>query len=208
MTLLRDRDSLLPNNATAFERAQSESAARMLDSPVEAIRAARIGASAPASLLPFLAWERSVHHPRVDETTLRARIDASFADHLSYGAPAALEQEIALDTGLSVRIVEFFEEPDLQWPDFIIEVVFDPAIEAQPDLSGVWLSAVRWKNVRDWPSKLRLKPLMPPTSFNVGSAPSIGLRVRVLPEGALPPLPTLFAGAATRAILEVRVLPQ
>lgn len=199
------RDNLLPANATAFEEAQSETSARLLYVPVHVIRDARKGATAPKALLPFLAWERSVHHPSADETTMRARTDASFADHLSYGTPAALEEEIAADTGLAIRIVEYFEEVDLEWPDFAVEALVDPG-DAPPDLSAALPSALMRKNVRDWPARLRTRVRLGVTPFHVGSALFVGAKLRVAPEN-YKPAPSVSVGAASFMVPTIRVLP-
>ena len=167
------RDNLLPANATAFEDAQSQTSARLLDAPVHVVRDARKAANAPKQLLGALGWERSVHHPSADEAVMRARIDSAFADHLSYGAPAALENEIALDAGVNVRVVEFFEDETLEWPDFIVEIVQQPGDPA-PDISRVLPSALMRKNVRDWPKKVRRAIALDVTSFHVGSATFAG----------------------------------
>jgi phage tail P2-like protein len=201
-----ERDDLLPGNATALERALSETSARLLDAPVAAIRAARQGATAPKSLLGHLAWERSVHHPADDEAAMRARIDSAFENHLNYGSPAALEAEIALDTGLSVRVVEAWERPYLEWPDFLVEVVIDPG-DPTPDIDGVLMAAVRRKNVRDWPSA-RVFARQPSGALYAGAATHVSPRVKILPEGGARPAPQLFVGAATRALPRVKIMPQ
>lgn len=199
------RDNLLPATATAFEDAQSQTSARLLDAPVQVIRDARKGASAPRQLLGHLGWERSLHHPSADEATQRARIDSSFQDHLNYGSPAALEEEIALDAGLEVRIVEFFEEPDLEWPDFAVEALVDPG-DPQPDLLGVLPSALRRKNVRDWPARLRTRVRLQPTPLHVGSATFVGAKLRVGPEN-YKPAPSMSVGSASFIVSTIRVLP-
>lgn len=201
-----ERDDLLPANATALERALSQVAARLLEAPVHVIRAARVGATAPRALLGHLAWERSVHHPTADEAAMRARIDSSFADHLSYGAPAALEAEIALDTGLTIRVVEAWERPYLVWPDFLVEVVIDPGDPA-PDVGAAWRAAVRRKNVRDWPSA-RVFARQPEGALYMGAATHVSPRVKILPEGGAKPAPQMFIGAAIRTLPRVKILPQ
>ncbi len=171
---MTDRD-LLPGNAPAFERAQSETSARLLDAPSQVIRDARKGASAPEQLLGHLAWERAVHHPSDTAAVMRERIDASFADHLAYGSPAALEDEIALDTGYAVTIREFWEVAGAQWPDFFIVFPLGPDHPAPPaDFKPILRAALRRKNVRDWP-KLRLEGRAEPFAAVV----SVGVQARV-----------------------------
>lgn len=200
------RDSLLPANATPLERAVSLVSARLLDAPVRVIRTARVGASAPTALLFHLAWEHSVHHPTSYELAMRARIDSSFEDHLTYGSPAALEEEIALDTGLPVRILEFWERPYLAWPEFLLEVIVEPD-EPTPAVDGAWRSAVRRKNVRDWPARARVAATQPSGALYVGAATHVSPRVRILPDDTAPSGPQIHIGAATRTMPRVRILP-
>ncbi len=197
------RDNLLPANATAFEDGMSQTSGRLLDAPSEVVRAARKGATAPKQLLGHLGWEKSLHHPSDDEATQRARIDASFADHLSYGSPDALEREIALDTGLEIRVVEYFEEVGLEWPDFIVEARAaqgDPA----PDMTDVRPSALARKNVRDWP-KLRTAYSPVEGALYVASASHFSPRMKIL-SAAKPP-PQLFVGSASRFLPRMKILP-
>lgn len=201
-----DRDDLLPGNATALERALSQVSARLLEAPVRVVRAARVGASAPAALLGHLAWERSVHHQSGDEAALRARIDTSFEDHLAYGSPAALEAEIALDAGVAVRVVESHERPYLDWPDILIEVVIEPG-DPTPNLVGVMRAAIGRKNVRDWPSALRVAARQPAGGLYIGAGVQVSSRVRILPEDTYTPGPPIHIGAATRTLTRVRILP-
>lgn len=203
--MTQERDNLLPDTAPAFEDAQSQTSARLLDAPVQVIRAARKGATAPKQLLGHLGWERSIHHPWPDEATQRARIDRSFADHLSYGAPDALEQEIELDAGHPVRIVEFWEESGLEWPDFVVEAEAQPG-DAAPDMANVLRSALMRKNVRDWPSKARIRVALDATPYHVGSASFVGAKLRVAPEN-YKPAPSFSVGSALFLVPTIRVLP-
>lgn len=201
------RDNLLPpNEPTPFQDAQSQTSARLLDAPHQVIRDARKGATAPKQLLAFLAWERSVHHPTSDEAVMRQRIDSSFADHLSYGTPDALAAEIELDTGVAVRVVEYFEEPGLEWPDFVMDAEFELGA-LQPDVSGVMASALMRKNVRDWPAGVRLRPKQPVGDLFTGAATFVGHVLRIAPLDEAPPSRGLFIGAATRVIQSLRIAP-
>jgi phage tail P2-like protein len=199
-------DDLLPGNATAWERAQSKTSARLLATDTNVIRRERDPLHCDAAFAPFLGMERSVHHYTGENEALdRARIASSFADHCSYGTPAALEQEIALDTGQDVRVVEFFEDATLEWPDFVVETLVDPG-EPTPDLAALQASATRRKNVRDWPH-VRVRGRQPVAPLHIAGASHMTSAVRILPEDALPPTPQIFVGAGTRAIVRNRVLP-
>ena len=202
-----DAADLLPPNATPFERSESSVSARILDTDTNIIRRARDPFATPSNILPFLAAERSVHHyTGTNEALDRASTASSFADHIAYGSPDALEAEIALDLALSIRIVEFNEEPGMEWPDFFVEALIDPG-DAAPDIDALWSSAIRRKNVRDWPSRLRVFGRQPPGTDWFGAGVSTSPCVRILPEDALPPPPTFFAGAGTHAQPKVRVRP-
>lgn len=201
------RLALTPPNATPLERVLGEAGARLLDLDADVIRRSRIGATAPKSLLTMLAAERSLHHPSDEEATQRARIDASFDDHRRYGSPAALEAEIAADTGQTVRVIEYFERADLSWPDFMVEALIAPG-DAAPDLAPVVASTLRRKNVRDHLAKARVRASQPAAALVAGAATHVSPRLRILPEGQHKPAPQVFVGASTRALPRVAILPQ
>lgn len=194
--------ALLPANASDFEWANSQTSARLLDLPVAKIQQEREPANCDAAFLPFLAWERSVHFwdPN-DVAGNQSRIESSFNDHLNYGTPDALEAEIALDTGQTIQIREFWEERDLTWPDFVVESVINPGDPA-PDLDAVWTSAIKRKNVRDMP-KVRTRVIQPPASVSIGAAHRLVITMRTATQVPLPP----FVGAAHRLMPKMRVRP-
>lgn len=199
---------LLPANATAFERAQALTSARLLNAPVNVVRYARVGASAPKQLLGHLAWERSVHHPSDDVPTMRGRIDASFSDHLSYGSPAALEQEIALDTGVAVFIKEFWQVAGGQWPDFYVCVAIGPGHPAPPDPAALRAAALRRKNVRDWPI-VRFEALSEPAAAVVAVGLQVRLKVSPLPvDGRVRQKIAPRVGVALIVKIRAKVLPR
>jgi len=196
-------DDLLPPNAMPLERAISGAGARMLAVDVDAIRVARQPANCAASFLPFLAWERSVHfwNPG-DDAGNRARVESAFNDHLNYGSPAALEGEIALDTGLTIAIREFFEA-GLAWPYFTVEVVVKPG-DPTPDLAGAWASALRRKNTRDMPI-LKERLDQPPAAVAVAAAVNITQRIVIPPT--TPPAPAFVVAATRRVISSISIKP-
>jgi phage tail P2-like protein len=198
---------LLPPNATPFESAQSAEDNRILGADVAAIRRERQPASCDEAFIAPLAWERSIHFwAPGDDAGNRARIASSFADHGAYGSPAALEQEIALDTGLSVTVREFWEIAGLVWPDFVVDVAVAPGDPA-PDLSAVAASANARKNVRDVLARVRQVAAQPAAPLNVGAACCVTPRMTILPLGGAPHDPQLYVGASTRALPHVTVLP-
>lgn len=198
-------DDLLPGNATDFERAQSKTSARILATDTNVIRRERDAGQCDAAFLPFLAAERSVHHYDGDTATKRARTAASFNDHLAYGTAAALEAEIAQDCGFPVRVIEFHEDPTLEWPDFIVEAVIDPG-QAHPDMGKAMRAALLRKNVRDWP-KPRIRVRQPVADVFVAAACHMSSKVRILPLDAVKPTPQIFVSAASRMMPKVTILP-
>lgn len=111
---------------------------------------------------------------------MRVRIDSSFADHLSYGTPDALEKEIALDVGAPVRIKEFWEVAGATWPDFFVAIPVGPDQPTPPDAVDVLNSALRRKNVRDWPN-VRLEARETPMSLKVSVGSQVRLTIKSLP---------------------------
>ncbi|MGA2491851.1 MAG: phage tail protein [Roseiarcus sp.] len=202
------RKSLLPGNATAWERANAEvSAPRMLDAPVATIGKERDPVHCDGAFVAPLGWERSVHFwsPN-DDAGNRARVASSFPDHLNYGCPATLEAEIALDTGFAITVREFWELASLVWPDFVVDVAINPG-EPSPDLAPVWASALARKPVRDVLASVRLFAAQPPTPLYVGAASAVRPNVKILPDGLPKPPPQLWIGAASRMAPRLKVLP-
>lgn len=196
-------DDLLPGNATDFERAQSKTSARILDTDTGVIRRERVPAQCDEAFLPFLAAERSVHHYAGDLATKRARTAASFSDHLAYGTPSALEQEIALDTGLDVRVVEYFEERQFEFPDFAVDLVLEQGETPPQDLEPVRRSALQRKNVRETLAAVRIRYERPPGDLFHGAATHISPRI----SNAFAPAPNLFHGAVSRILPQQRITP-
>lgn len=198
---------LLPPNATPFERAQSAADGRVLDADVAAIRRERRPASCDAAFVAPLAWERSIHFwSPGDEAGNRARVASSFADHGAYGSPPALEDEIALDTGLPVTVREFFDLARIVWPEFTVDVAVEPG-QAAPDLAPVIASALKRKNVRDVLAAVRLVGNQPQSPLYVGAASAVRPNVKILPLDRSKPAPQLYVGAASRMAPRLKVLP-
>ncbi|MGO4872742.1 MAG: phage tail protein I [Roseiarcus sp.] len=198
---------LLPPNATPFESAQSAEDNRLLAANANAIRAERQPATCDEAFIAPLAWERSIHfwNPG-DDAGNRARIASSFADHGAYGSASALEQEIALDTGLPVMVREFWEIAGLVWPDFAVDVALQPGDPA-PDLAAIAASALARRNPRDVLARVRFVSAQPPAALSVAAATCVAPRGTILPIGAAPPAPQFVVGATTRILPTLTVLP-
>ena len=92
-------EDLLPDSAVPFERALSLGDAatyvtRAFDPDL--IRRAKDPALCPVELLPYLAWERSVHEwdPTWPEWRKRNAVASSFELHQRYGTRWAVEQAL------------------------------------------------------------------------------------------------------------------
>jgi phage tail P2-like protein len=198
---------LLPPNATPFESAQSAEDNRILAADTNAIRRERRPATCDEAFVAPLAWERSIHFwSPGDDAENRARIASSFADHGAYGSPAALEDEIALDTGLPVTVREFWELPGLVWPDFAVDVAVEIG-EAAPSVAAITASANARKNVRDVLAAVRFVAPQPPAELAVGAASFVSPRVTILPLGCAPHDPQIYVGASTRVLPRFTILP-
>jgi phage tail P2-like protein len=198
---------LLPPNATPFESAQSAEDNRILAANANAVRAERQPSTCDEAFLAPLAWERSIHFwSPGDDAGNRTRIASSFADHGSYGSPAALEDEIALDTGLPITVREFWEIAGLVWPDFAVDVAIEPG-DPPPDLAAITASALKRKNVRDVLAAVRFAAAQPPAALSWGAASCVAPRMTILPLGGAPSAPAFCWGATTRALPSVTILP-
>jgi phage tail P2-like protein len=203
-----DTDDLLPPSATPWMRVNSKVSARILDTDADVIRRERDPSRCDAQFVPFLAWERSVHfYAPNDEAGNRARVASSFQDHVNYGSPAALEAEIALDTGYRIEVVEFFQDASLVWPWFFVQAVINPG-DPLPDMKGaVMKSALNRKNVRDMPA-VRIRVQQPAGALYVGAACNFAIQAKIFPQAAPPPPPQIRVGAAARFFPLNKILPQ
>lgn len=221
--------SLLPSNATAWERSHSTVSERLLAAPVALILKERDPASCDAQFLAPLGWERSVHFwDPADDAGNRARVASSFVDHCGYGAPAALEAEIALDVGAlswaqatglpvysldvappsgqaAIVVREFWEVPGYSWPDFAVFVVVNPG-DPQPDTSKIYASALRRKPPRDVLAEVRIVAATTPAPSFFGAGVGAFISAKILP--AATPAPQLNAGAGVGAFVSAKILPR
>lgn len=106
--------SLLPPNATPFERAIEDVIARRLDALAPAIETLRTlwdPSACPLSLLPWLAWAVSADEWESDwpEQTKRSVVAGSIAIHRHKGTPWAVEQALTLSGQPFAYVKEWFE---------------------------------------------------------------------------------------------------
>ena len=143
--------------------------------------------------VPGLGAQRAIHWVVGDTAGNRAKAASSFSDHLSYGAPPALESEIAQDTGQTIQIIEFFQDPALTWPYFWVCTVVNPGDPA-PNTQAVWNSAILRKPPRDMPG-VRIKLNQPVAQNYRGAASNVSIICRFPPP---PAPPQNYAGARVR----------
>lgn len=100
-------NSLLPSNATPFERALEGAAARISDVPLP-IRDVWNVQSCPSALLPWLAWAFDVEEwdSGWPDAVQRAVIAASVAVHKIKGTPASIKQALAVAGYPGAQIIE------------------------------------------------------------------------------------------------------
>lgn len=102
-----DTPSLLPPNATRFERAVERALARMaaIETPVATLMDP---AAIDATVLPFLAWHLSIDRWDADwsEATKRAAVASAIADQRRKGTPASVEAVLA-DFDALLTLVEW-----------------------------------------------------------------------------------------------------
>jgi phage tail P2-like protein len=145
MTLLSDRPSLLPPNASAAERAIEASTAQALDLPVDVGKLWN-PSTCPLALLPWLAWAFSVDRWDAGwpEAVKRQVIAASPVLHRRKGTRAAVAEALA---ALYVRadIVEWFEQEPMGDPGtFVIRAYARSALGAnEAVLSHATIAAIR-----------------------------------------------------------------
>lgn len=114
---------MLPNNATAQERALSNTIARVSDVPLAA-RKMWNPDTIPANLLPWMAWAFSVDdwNNNWTEAEKRAVIKNSLYVHKHKGTLAAIKRAVE-PLGYIIRIVEWFEDtPPAEPYTFRLEV--------------------------------------------------------------------------------------
>jgi phage tail P2-like protein len=106
--------SLLPPNATAFERALEDVIALRLEAlapAIDTLRTLWTPADCPVNILPWLAWSVSVDEWESDwpEATKRSVVDGAIAIHRHKGTPWAVEQALILSGQPFARVEEWFE---------------------------------------------------------------------------------------------------
>ncbi|MHA3104160.1 phage tail protein I [Acinetobacter sp. ANC 3791] len=142
--------SLLPPNATAFERCFDQAFARVADVPI-LTRSLNNAQTAPRVVLPWLAWERSVDYWNKDwsEQQKRNTIAAAYDVHCHKGTIGALETAMNA-IGISCRVEEWFKTSPQGVPyTFNIYIEINKIGATQSQLVDELASAIRInKNLR------------------------------------------------------------
>lgn len=105
-----DTDHLLPSDEDERVKAFSIAQHRMLDVDMDVIRRSVLANISPASLLPWLAWDRSVDE-YVDSwpTSVKRQVIAgSYSYHTIKGTPAALTRALA-QLDYETTVTEWFQ---------------------------------------------------------------------------------------------------
>lgn len=142
--------SLLPPNATVFERCFDQAFARVAEVPILTRRLNDLQ-SAPLLVLPWLAWERSVDYWNKDwsEQQKRNSIAAAYQLHCHKGTIGALETAMNA-IGITCRVEEWFKtSPQGQPYTFNIYIEINQIGATQSQLVQELGSAIRInKNLR------------------------------------------------------------
>lgn len=145
--MVAPRDSLLPGNATARETAHAETDGRLDDIDMDVIRRAKDPATAPAEMLPALAWEWSVDvwDPAWPVDIKRRVVAASPEVHRLKGTRRSLQ--VALGSFfLDAAITEWWQaQPQVAPYTFRVDFTFGsglPSGQQWVDLSQGWLTLV------------------------------------------------------------------
>lgn len=176
---------LLPPNATPQERSISNAIARAVDVPVP-IASLSNPETAPAPLLPWLAWAESVDEWDVNwtEAQRRGAIKASFAVHAKKGTAAALRYAIQ-GIGYDVDVTEWFQTSPAGAPyTFACTFVVDQeGIETPEAFDRVAAVATATKNLRSHMTGVNIRAVTRATKY-IGAATYLGELVTIAAEPA------------------------
>ena len=141
--------TLLPPNATQFERALARATARIDDLPTP-LRDQWDPQACPVHLLPWLAWAFGVEDWEADwsEEQRRRVIDASIPLKRHRGTIGAVQQAIA-SLGLTARAQEWFNQDPPGAPyTFMLLLEVDEVGFTQQQLARLLVIVERMKNLR------------------------------------------------------------
>lgn len=145
-----NKQTLLPCNASALERALDITPAIALNSIPHYVRDTANADTIPNVLLPWLAWSRRVEvwDSNWSDEQKRAVIKASFEVHRKKGTVGAVKNALAA-LGVSLTVVEWFNDTPQRAP-YTFRLVADPGDNALTPAFWRSLLAIveRTKNVR------------------------------------------------------------
>lgn len=148
--------SILPSNATVFERAIEAENARIdaISVPIDTLWDPW---NCPTALLPWLAWAFSVDiwDPAWPETVKRQVIDESFSVHQHKGTRGAVKRALTALNLDPVTIIEWFEKNEPSQPyTFEIEFGSGGGLSAD-DQDKIYKTVMATKNVRSHLADIR-----------------------------------------------------
>ena len=162
---------LLPSSSTPFERALSLAdddsyTTRALDP--ELVRRVKDPALCPTELLPYLAWERSLHEwdPAWPEWRKRNAIASSLDLHRRYGTRWGVEQALG-QLGIGAELDEWFEYGGRPYC-FRVRIPVPDGWTTQMTQT-VYRVAIGAKNARSYLDGLLVTPSPAPASVGVGT---------------------------------------
>jgi len=205
-------DSLLPPEATPFERALSLGDRDSYDTQAfdpDLIRRVKDPALCPVELLPYLAWERSLHEwdPAWPEWRKRNAIADSLDLHRRYGTRWGVDRAI-VELGIGAEVDEWFEYNGRPYC-FRIRI---PVPEGWTTrlTAIVYRTAIAAKNARSYLDGLLLTPAPAPAAVLVGTIAIRRTRIYattgVFPNIVLPVGNMFGTVAARRAKIYVTIL--
>jgi phage tail P2-like protein len=144
-------EHLLPDNATALERALSATDDRLLQTPTWLIRAVWDVERCPARLLPYLAhaWSVDEWDPKWSDAEQRQAIRDSIWLHRHKGTVGAMRRALA-QIGADISIKEWFQHAPRRRPyTFQLFVNLDPVTDwTTAQMTRLRRVALSAKNVR------------------------------------------------------------
>lgn len=202
-------NDLLPSNATAQERAQSEAIARISSVPI-LVRESWNPATCPASLLPWLAWALSVDEWDTTWTEQEKRdvIQNSLLVHRHKGTIGAVRRALA-PLGYLIDVVEWWETTPKSEP-FTFSIIMGTG--SKPVNQELYEKAERivltYKNLRSHLKTLTVNADVRGKLF-VGAVTADGQDTTVYPYvlRQLESVSRLFFGSASQDVTSTTVYP-
>lgn len=184
-----DTPDLLPPEegaASDLHRALSISQSRVLDVDMDVIRRSVLAHTTPASLLPWLAWDRSVDE-YVDtwpEDAKRQVVAGSFAYHRVKGTPAALKRALG-QLDYATEVTEWFQYGGLPYRFRVAFELPENGHQTLAELRSLFRLIVQAKNTRSYLDAFAVRSQMrAPAPHIAAFGPRRTRTVTLYPEAA------------------------